>query len=242
MRTVINYAGLSIMILSMLSACTNELSEFVDYEQQIKENNDFQKGVEVARVKYQKMDSVIATIMEYPVDGLVEKIIAMSAAELDKICGNNTIEDISTLSFYCADALVDNLSECTSAEDARNILSMGDDFFYIENSKRYEMLVNKAKVKPQIVKSYMYQMAGVLSEAEVLFARQNISRAIGTCEDIITHALAEAALASVLEKDIAEVLPEESLADMLISLGLDAVDAAITAHKYHECKMGIVLP
>ena len=242
MRMIDSSIGLSIFICTIMVSCTNDLSEIVDYEQQVKNNADFQQGVELAKMRYQKMDSIITSIVECPDGRLLEKINLMSCNDINEMCGNFSIEEISTLSLCCEDYLIDNLIERTSVDDARDILSMGYDFFYLGNPNRYELLVQNAKDKSPTVKTYMYRMAGILSETETLFARPVISRAYGSCEDIITRALVDAAIATEWEKDIAEFLPEESLVDLLVSLGLDAADAVITAHKYHECKMGALLP
>lgn len=45
-----------------------------------------------------------------------------------------------------------------------------------------------------------------------------------------------------LEIDLASLLTDDELAAFLIDLGLDAATAIELAHKYHQCKMGILLP
>lgn len=242
MRKIKLLGVLSLLFSLMIISCTDDADYIFDYEQNVRADWDFQKGANLACVKYQRIDSILGASMDNAPDGVVQKIDAMTEEELGGICNNVAFDDLSKIASYREDVMIDKLIELTSEEDARDILSMKDEFFYSGNPDRYGQLVRMASNRTPVAKKYMYMMAGALSELECLFESSNQSRAVGNCEDIIRNAFEDAMFATSFEIKFEEFLPEKTLVDILVDVGLDLVDAAYVAHKYHECKKGFVLP
>ena len=119
--------------------------------------------------------------------------------------------------------MIDKLIECTSEEDARDILSMKDEFFYSGNPDQYGQLVRMTSNRTPVAKKYMYMMAGAIYELECIVESLNQSRAVGNCEDIIRNAFEDAMFATSFEIEFEEFLPETTLVDILVDMGLDLV-------------------
>ena len=225
-------------------SCSNDDDNVIDFEQQVKSNADFQYGARLARAKYHKIDSIVGAHMKSAPNGLIDKFYMLSENELNDMCHGVSFEEISNFAVSCEDAAIDKLIECTSEEDARDILSMKDDFFYYGNPDRYEMLVSVTNNRSQNAKKYMYMMAGALIGMEELLVPNNMSRAYGDCDDMLRFELAKTFTTALLERelDIDLATTEDELVGMLIDFGYDAIEAAELAHKYYQCKMGIIIP